>query len=224
MDTGLSRVQEDFVDAWSPQRVLDHCQAQRRLALLLQTCARTRRIDAQLVLTIPRAVRGLAGRRHQLENDPRGLTPGNRARGGRPGRLVVTDNGVGTDIRRIDRRNEGHLGLRLVIDRVHSSRGRFTLTSGPGKGTRVEADLPVDPADGLTPCCRPGVALGPGRSAHADDGSNADRWTVTVHSTEDGPVTRQARSTGKGRQSCRVIRRVAQAWVIETTRTPPGAR
>jgi hypothetical protein len=52
MDTGLSRAQEDFVDAWSPQRVLDHCQAQRRLALLLQTCARTHRIDTQLVLTI----------------------------------------------------------------------------------------------------------------------------------------------------------------------------
>ncbi|MFL6064152.1 MAG: sensor histidine kinase [Friedmanniella sp.] len=62
-------------------------------------------------------------------------------------RLVVTDNGVGTDIRRIDRRNEGHLGLRLVIDRVHSSGGRFTLTSSPGKGTRVEADLPLHPAD-----------------------------------------------------------------------------
>ena len=32
MDTGLTRAQEDFVDAWSPQRILEHCRAQRELA------------------------------------------------------------------------------------------------------------------------------------------------------------------------------------------------
>ena len=52
MDTGLSRAQEDFVDAWSPQRILDHCRAQRELALLLQRWAKTHRADADLVLTI----------------------------------------------------------------------------------------------------------------------------------------------------------------------------
>jgi signal transduction histidine kinase len=58
-------------------------------------------------------------------------------------RLVVADNGVGTDLRRMDRRREGHLGLRLVIDRVHNAGGRFSLTSAPGQGTRVAAELPV---------------------------------------------------------------------------------
>jgi signal transduction histidine kinase len=58
-------------------------------------------------------------------------------------RLVIADDGVGTDVRRIDRRREGHLGLRLVIDRVHNAGGEFSLTSAPGQGTRVEAELPL---------------------------------------------------------------------------------
>jgi hypothetical protein len=30
-DSGLTEEQEDFIDYWSPQRVLDDCQAKRRL-------------------------------------------------------------------------------------------------------------------------------------------------------------------------------------------------
>ena len=52
MDTGLSRAQEDFVDAWSPQRILDHCQAQRRLARLLRNWARSHPADTGLVLAV----------------------------------------------------------------------------------------------------------------------------------------------------------------------------
>lgn len=52
MDTGLTRAQEDFVDAWSPQRILEHCRAQRELALLLQRWARSHSADADLALTI----------------------------------------------------------------------------------------------------------------------------------------------------------------------------
>lgn len=58
-------------------------------------------------------------------------------------RLVVTDDGVGADPRRLDRRREGHLGLRIVIDRVHAAGGELTLTSSPGRGTRVEMELPT---------------------------------------------------------------------------------
>lgn len=68
--------------------------------------------------------------------------PGAEAGGDRV-RLVVADDGVGADPRRLDRRREGHLGLRLVIDRVQNAGGRFTLTSSPGHGTRVEAEMPV---------------------------------------------------------------------------------
>jgi hypothetical protein len=52
MDTGLTRAQEDFVDAWSPQRILEHCRGQRELALLLQRWARSHGADADLALTI----------------------------------------------------------------------------------------------------------------------------------------------------------------------------
>ena len=30
-DSGLTEEQEDFIDYWSPQRVIDDCQAKRRL-------------------------------------------------------------------------------------------------------------------------------------------------------------------------------------------------
>ena len=52
MDTGLSRAQEDFVDAWSPQRVLEHCQAQRQLASLLQARARSHPGDLPFLLSV----------------------------------------------------------------------------------------------------------------------------------------------------------------------------
>jgi hypothetical protein len=52
MDTGLTRAQEDFVDAWSPQRVLEHCRAQRELALLLQRWAKSCGVDADVARTI----------------------------------------------------------------------------------------------------------------------------------------------------------------------------
>jgi hypothetical protein len=52
MDTGLTRAQEDFVDAWSPQRILEHCRAQRELALVLQRWARSHGADADLALTV----------------------------------------------------------------------------------------------------------------------------------------------------------------------------
>jgi signal transduction histidine kinase len=58
-------------------------------------------------------------------------------------RLVVADDGVGVDPRRLDRRREGHLGLRIVIDRVQNAGGQLTLTSSPGRGTRVEMELPT---------------------------------------------------------------------------------
>jgi two-component system NarL family sensor kinase len=58
-------------------------------------------------------------------------------------RLVIADDGVGVDPARIDRRAEGHLGLRLLIDRVESMAGELLVTSTPGHGTTVQAELPV---------------------------------------------------------------------------------
>jgi two-component system, NarL family, sensor kinase len=58
-------------------------------------------------------------------------------------RLVVSDDGVGVDLGKIDRRAEGHLGLRLLADRVESLGGELTIISAPGQGTTVQAELPV---------------------------------------------------------------------------------
>lgn len=61
-------------------------------------------------------------------------------------RLVVADDGVGVDPSRIDRRAEGHLGLRLLVDRVESLGGELVITSAEGEGTTVQAELPVSAA------------------------------------------------------------------------------
>jgi two-component system NarL family sensor kinase len=58
-------------------------------------------------------------------------------------RMVVADDGVGVDPAKMDRRAEGHLGLRLLVDRVQSLGGELVVTSAVGRGTTVRADLPV---------------------------------------------------------------------------------
>ncbi|HYP45688.1 MAG TPA: ATP-binding protein [Propionibacteriaceae bacterium] len=56
--------------------------------------------------------------------------------------LFITDNGVGIDPQRLDRRAEGHLGLRLLRDRVQHLNGVFNLASGPD-GTAIKVELPL---------------------------------------------------------------------------------
>jgi len=60
-------------------------------------------------------------------------------------RLVVADDGAGVDPSQLDRRAEGHLGLRLLVDRVESLDGELVVTSAVGEGTTVRAELPVKP-------------------------------------------------------------------------------
>ncbi len=57
--------------------------------------------------------------------------------------LEVIDDGVGLDPSRLDRRSEGHLGLRLLKTRVEELGGTLTLTGGAQGGTVVGATLPV---------------------------------------------------------------------------------
>jgi signal transduction histidine kinase len=57
--------------------------------------------------------------------------------------LEVSDDGVGLDPSRLDRRSEGHLGLRLLKTRVEDLGGTLTLTRGAQGGTVVGATLPV---------------------------------------------------------------------------------
>ena len=73
------------------------------------------------------------------------LVPGAGERGADLVRLLVRDDGVGVDPSQVDRRAEGHLGLRLLRDRVESLGGSLDLSSQPGQGTVVEAEVPARP-------------------------------------------------------------------------------
>jgi two-component system, NarL family, sensor kinase len=59
-------------------------------------------------------------------------------------RLVVADDGRGFSPDRLEqRREEGHLGLTLLTGLVAEAGGRLIVDSTPGKGTRLEAEVPV---------------------------------------------------------------------------------
>jgi signal transduction histidine kinase len=60
--------------------------------------------------------------------------------------VEVTDKGPGFDGERA-LRQEGHLGLVGMRERVESLGGRFFIESGPGRGTRVSAHFPLEVAD-----------------------------------------------------------------------------
>ncbi len=57
-------------------------------------------------------------------------------------RLVVEDDGVGFDVRSVDR--EAHFGLQLVAERVEAGGGRVVVDSALGIGTKVAAMVPLD--------------------------------------------------------------------------------
>jgi two-component system NarL family sensor kinase len=58
--------------------------------------------------------------------------------------LRIADNGIGLDPSRLDRRAEGHMGLRLLRDRIVNLGGNMRIEPGPGGGTVVQATLPLD--------------------------------------------------------------------------------
>ncbi len=59
-------------------------------------------------------------------------------------RLDVSDDGVGFPATGTDRRDEGHLGLRLAADRVRDIGGVLELRDRPGGGATVTAVVPAD--------------------------------------------------------------------------------
>lgn len=76
-----------------------------------------------------------------------GLENNNGSDASRRINLKIIDDGVGLDPARVNRRAEGHLGLRLLQDRVESLGGTLTLEPRQGGGTEVTAQLPLEPAD-----------------------------------------------------------------------------
>jgi signal transduction histidine kinase len=60
-------------------------------------------------------------------------------------RLQIDDDGVGYPADMLDRRLEGHMGLRLVADRATDGNGTLSLGERPGGGASLVLVLPVDP-------------------------------------------------------------------------------
>ena len=58
-------------------------------------------------------------------------------------RILVEDQGVGFDLSSTHAGTS--VGIASIRERVESLGGRFSLESTPGKGTRLVADLPIDP-------------------------------------------------------------------------------
>ena len=58
-------------------------------------------------------------------------------------RLDITDDGIGFPLGETDKRKEGHLGLRLVEDRVRDVGGHLHLGERPGGGASLTAVLPT---------------------------------------------------------------------------------
>lgn len=57
-------------------------------------------------------------------------------------RCSVTDNGCGFDVSAAPSFQQGHYGLLGIRERIAKLKGTFTLTSGPGRGTKAEITLP----------------------------------------------------------------------------------
>jgi signal transduction histidine kinase len=61
--------------------------------------------------------------------------------------LTVADDGVGIDeLRRAARTAAGHLGLRAMADLLAEAGGSLAAESVPGRGTRLVATVPLEPA------------------------------------------------------------------------------
>ena len=56
--------------------------------------------------------------------------------------LRLQDDGCGFDPQQPDRTNGHHFGLRGMKERVERSGGKFRLTTAPGKGVHIEAQMP----------------------------------------------------------------------------------
>ena len=57
--------------------------------------------------------------------------------------LRVADNGIGIRPEQLDKRAEGHLGLRLLIDRIADQGGELRIEARPEGGTVALARMPV---------------------------------------------------------------------------------
>jgi two-component system NarL family sensor kinase len=69
------------------------------------------------------------------------LTPGTKS--GPQVRLSIVDDGIGLNPAKLNRRAEGHLGLKLLIDRVENLGGTMQVISEANAGTEIRVTLPL---------------------------------------------------------------------------------
>lgn len=81
-------------------------------------------------------------------------------RAGEAVRLVVADDGVGLPPEGIDKRDGGHLGLRLLVDKIAELGGELTVATAPTGGTVADARVPTGrtPTEGGRSTPPPGCA------------------------------------------------------------------
>lgn len=79
--------------------------------------------------------------------------------------LRVADDGIGIRPEQLDKRAEGHLGLRLLIDRIADQGGELRIEARPDGGTAAIARMPVDWVSDPAPPVVP-------RPRAADDGAD----------------------------------------------------
>ena len=79
--------------------------------------------------------------------------------------LRVADDGIGIRPEQLDKRAEGHLGLRLLIDRMADQGGELRIEARPEGGTVALARMPVDGPLEPAPSTNAATAAATGRSA-----------------------------------------------------------
>ena len=57
--------------------------------------------------------------------------------------LLVFDNGLGFNARKLDRPGNGHFGWRGIRERAEQIHAQVNLTSQPGHGTTVVVTVPI---------------------------------------------------------------------------------
>jgi signal transduction histidine kinase len=57
--------------------------------------------------------------------------------------LVVSDDGEGFSPEQLERRGNGHFGVRMMGDLVREAGGNFEVRSVPGQGTTVRVEAPL---------------------------------------------------------------------------------
>ena len=61
-------------------------------------------------------------------------------------RLIVSDDGAGFEVASLDAPEPGHIGLPTMVERAELAGGRCHIDSEPGRGTTIDAWVPLGPA------------------------------------------------------------------------------